>query len=159
MRCRLVTVAVLVLVVLTMTSCAAGPGSPVASGGSSSTTPPVPPVSASSSDLSRSAPTTATSTRRAGAPTLAISGIEPALDPYVTRAREDLAGRLGVPPGEVELVASALVTWPDAALGCPRPGMSYAQVATDGALIELRVTGKVYRYHSGGSTLPFLCQT
>ena len=91
--------------------------------------------------------------------TLAISGIEPALDPYVTRAREDLAGRLGVPPGEVELVASALVTWPDAALGCPRPGMSYAQVATDGALIELRVTGKVYRYHSGGSTLPFLCQT
>jgi len=36
--------------------------------------------------------------------------------------------------------------------------MVYPQVPVDGALIELSAGGKVYRYHSGGSRVPFLCE-
>ncbi|HYR20975.1 MAG TPA: hypothetical protein VEQ15_15870, partial [Myxococcales bacterium] len=39
-------------------------------------------------------------------------------------------------------------SWPDTSLGCPKPGMSYAQVVTRGFLIELEAAGKSYRYHS-----------
>lgn len=62
-------------------------------------------------------------------------------------ARRDLAGRLKVP---VEKVKTTLRphTWPDASLGCPQPGMSYAQMETKGFVIELEAGGKKYRYHS-----------
>lgn len=50
-----------------------------------------------------------------------------------------------------------LVVWPDASLGCPQPDMFYAQVMTDGSVIELEHDGRYYRYHTGGSQGPFIC--
>jgi hypothetical protein len=35
--------------------------------------------------------------------------------------------------------------------------MQYTQVPVDGSVIELGAGGRVYRYHTGGSTTPFLC--
>jgi hypothetical protein len=84
--------------------------------------------------------------------------IDHGLDPYIRRARDDLAARLAIDPGQIETVSAVLVVWPDAALGCPDPGKSYATVLTDGAVIELSAGDRVYRYHSGGSTRPFLCE-
>ncbi len=87
--------------------------------------------------------------------------IDEGLRPFITEATDDLAARLAIDPADVEVLSAVLVTWPDASLGCPQPGMQYAQVLTDGSIIELGVGEGddmvVYRYHTGGSRGPFLC--
>ena len=86
-------------------------------------------------------------------------GTDPGLKSPVESAIVDLGERLGVDQADVEVVSAYLVTWPDASLGCPDPEMSYAQVLTDGAVIELGVGEEVYNYHMGGSQhTPFLCE-
>ena len=83
---------------------------------------------------------------------------EPGLDPFVELAVADLAQRLGVTEASIVPVSSSLVIWPDTSMGCPLPGMQYAQVLQDGSLIELESAGLVYRYHTGGDRVtPFLC--
>ncbi len=76
----------------------------------------------------------------------------------VEQAAADLSARAGVPASQIQVVSVEPVTWPDASLGCPKPGMMYAQVMTDGLRIRLRANGQVYEYHSGGSQAPFLCE-
>jgi hypothetical protein len=76
----------------------------------------------------------------------------------VMKAVEDLAGRLSIQGEEIELLEVKEVVWPDSSLGCPQPGMAYKQVPMDGLLIRLRVDGRIYEYHSGGSRDPFLCE-
>jgi hypothetical protein len=75
----------------------------------------------------------------------------------VEQAKVDLAGRLGIDPGQVTLASSEEVTWRDGSLGCPQPGMRYIQVITNGSRIVLEAGGKRYEYHSGGRRGPFLC--
>jgi hypothetical protein len=84
--------------------------------------------------------------------------VEPGMEPLIEMAREDLAERLSIREGEIEVLEAKGVVWPDASLGCPVPGMRYKQVPMDGALIRLQVEGKVYEYHSGGGRDPFLCE-
>jgi len=85
--------------------------------------------------------------------------IDPSLAPFIDQARADLAGRLGVDASAITVISAELVEWSDASLGCPRPGMVYAQVPTDGSLIVLSHSGASYRYHTGGSVyVPFLCE-
>lgn len=73
-------------------------------------------------------------------------------------ARKDLSGILKVPAEEIEFLSGKFVTWRDASLGCPQPGMAYAQVLSNGSLIKLRAQGKLYQYHSGEKRAPFLCR-
>lgn len=73
-------------------------------------------------------------------------------------AAEDLADRLGVAVDVVEVTRVEEVTWRDASLGCPQPGMAYAQVLTNGTLVVLEVDGTTYEYHAGGPRAPFLCE-
>ncbi len=80
------------------------------------------------------------------------------LQSFVRQAQEDLAKRLAVPVDQIELVEVRDVVWPDKGLGCPQPGMAYAQVLVEGLLIRLRAGGQLYAYHSGGSRPPFLCE-
>jgi hypothetical protein len=88
-----------------------------------------------------------------------VSGaVEPGLEPLINLAVKDLAGRLSIAEGEIEVMEAIAVVWPNAALGCPQPGMSYRQVPMDGAMIRLQFDGKVYEYHSGGGRDPFLCE-
>jgi hypothetical protein len=76
------------------------------------------------------------------------SPIDPTL-PLVTAAVEDLAGRLGIEPDAVTVVAAQAVTWSDGSLGCPEPGMMYTQVLVDGTLVVLEAGGRRYEYHGG----------
>jgi hypothetical protein len=81
------------------------------------------------------------------------------LERAVDAAVADLAGRLGIAAEDVRVIEVATVVWPDAGLGCPHPGMRYAQVPQDGARILLDAGGRTYRYHLGGRrTDPFLCE-
>lgn len=81
-----------------------------------------------------------------------------AVQRLVDQARTDLAKRLSVDAGQIETVDVYQVTWPNSGLGCPKPGMVYAQVMVDGMRIRLRAGGRVYEYHSGGQRGPFLCE-
>lgn len=75
----------------------------------------------------------------------------------VETAVTDLAGRLGLERASIEVVSAQPVTWPDASLGCPLPGMGYRQVPEDGYRILLRAGGQEYAYHGGARRGPFLC--
>jgi len=95
-----------------------------------------------------------------GTPTSQASAeptIQPAVQALIDLATEDLAGRLDMAPEEIELLSFEFKEWPDGSLGCPQPGMEYAQVLQEGYLIRLKAGGLVYEYHGGGSTAPFLC--
>jgi hypothetical protein len=75
----------------------------------------------------------------------------------IEQARADLAARLGVPSESIAVKSAKTVEWPDASLGCPKPGVMYAQVITPGVLIVLTANGKDYGYH-GNLTRVFLCE-
>jgi hypothetical protein len=116
------------------------------------------PTAADESPLATNPPkdnrTTSTSSPASGGGT-----IDPSLSPFIDQAKADLAGRLGVSASAITVISAELVSWSDASLGCPKPGMEYAQVLTDGSLIVLSHGGMEYRYHTGGSVyVPFLCE-
>ena len=76
----------------------------------------------------------------------------------IDHARHDLAARRNVAVEDIRVVSAESVIWPDKSLGCPRPGMLYAQVQQDGMRIELETEGRTFVYHSGGARKPFLCE-
>ena len=82
----------------------------------------------------------------------------PSDNQQVVFALKDLARRLAIDLTAVEVVSAEAVQWPDAGLGCPRPGMAYIQVPQDGLKIVLTAGGKEYNYHSGRGQPPFLCE-
>ena len=67
----------------------------------------------------------------------------------IERARVDLAQRLSVPESQIELIESKEASWPDASLGCPQPGVDYAQIPTPGYLVKLEYGGDEFEYHIG----------
>lgn len=68
--------------------------------------------------------------------------------PPVEAAIADLAQRLAVSEGLVQLVSVEAVTWPDSSLGNPQPGMAYIQVLTDGYRVILQHATTRYEYHT-----------
>ena len=83
---------------------------------------------------------------------------DPFLSEMVNKAKEDLADRLSVELDRINLLEVREVTWPDSSLGCPQPGMAYAQVPQEGLLIRLGVDKEMYFYHIGEAQVPFLCE-
>lgn len=79
-------------------------------------------------------------------------------NPLVRQAKEDLAERLDIDLGAIELLEFDPVVWPDSSMGCPQPGMAYTQVPVDGAVIRLAAGDHTYAYHTGGTRGPFLCE-
>jgi hypothetical protein len=66
----------------------------------------------------------------------------------VEQAKEDLANRKGIDNEQIVVVKVKAVDWSDTSLGCPQPGMMYAQVITPGYRILLSYGGQIYPYHS-----------
>lgn len=86
-----------------------------------------------------------------------VSGAENATGPAPQAlAVADLARRLDVPESAITVRTVESVEWPDASLGCPQPGMMYAQVITPGYRIVLEAGGKRYEYHTS-QTHAVLC--
>jgi hypothetical protein len=77
----------------------------------------------------------------------------------VRLAREDLARKLGLAPEAMRLVSVEAVEWSDTSLGCPQPGMMYAQVITPGFRVMLEAGGKRYDYHTDQGRVAVLCET
>jgi hypothetical protein len=63
-------------------------------------------------------------------------------------ARQDLASRLNVPESAIRLSGATPAVWDDASLGCPEPGVQYAQVETTGWILVLKQGGREFKYHA-----------
>ncbi|MBC7224391.1 MAG: hypothetical protein H5T59_09000 [Anaerolineae bacterium] len=61
-----------------------------------------------------------------------------------------LAEELGLPEGDIQVLEVEPMEWPDTSLGCPEPGMMYAQVITPGFRVRLRAGEKTYVFHTDG---------
>ncbi len=79
-------------------------------------------------------------------------------DASVRAAINDLAARLKITPENVQAVSVQAVDWPDTSLGCPKPGMFYAQVITLGYRIVLSAEGKQVEYHADKKGRVVTCQ-
>jgi hypothetical protein len=66
----------------------------------------------------------------------------------VATCQSDLASRLGTTAAAIHLVSIEEVTWPNAALGCPEPGMDYAQEPVPGFCIIVQAGGPIHEYHT-----------
>ena len=80
---------------------------------------------------------------------------DPGLQALIERAKADLAQSLSIPASQIKAVETKEVFWPDASLGCPQPGIAYAQIPIAGYLIMLAYSGKEFEYHADthGNTL------
>jgi hypothetical protein len=75
-------------------------------------------------------------------------------------ARTDLAARAGIAKAQISLLALEAVEWRDSSLGCPQPGMMYAQVITPGYLFVLGGGDQVYTYHAAsGQDTAIFCES
>lgn len=84
------------------------------------------------------------------------SGFEVALE---LLAANYLAGKLGIGANDLTLVRSSAVEWTDASLGCPKPGMMYAQAITPGYEITFEHQGSNFSVHSNSdASLMTSCQ-
>lgn len=66
----------------------------------------------------------------------------------MARAVADVVSRTGLAAERVRVVRVEAREWPDRSLGCPRPGMGYAQAITPGYLIVLEAEGRGFEYHT-----------
>ncbi|HEX8720812.1 MAG TPA: hypothetical protein VF736_09310 [Pyrinomonadaceae bacterium] len=71
----------------------------------------------------------------------------------VGRAREDLAGRLGVPEGEVGEVSVEQAEFPNTSLGAPLRGEMSGMMITSGWRIRLGARGQTYEYRADRNQL------
>ena len=81
------------------------------------------------------------------------------LESLIEKAKEDLAQRLSIAITQINLVETKEVVWPDASLGCPKRGVLYIQVLTDGYLILFEVNGTTYEYHTDTGEQVILCES
>lgn len=72
---------------------------------------------------------------------------------YIDMAVNDLAGRLKINADQINLVQVVANTFGNTSLGCPKPGVMYAQVLTPGFVIELSYLNNTYTYHAGLETV------
>jgi len=82
----------------------------------------------------------------------------PEAQALLDRAVADLAGRLGVPPAQVEVVRVERAAWPDGCLGCAAPGQMCTDVVIPGFRILLRAGGQEYEYRSDDRDRVLLCR-
>ena len=64
-------------------------------------------------------------------------------------AAADLASRLGVQLGDVTVLSTQPVVWTDSSLGCPEGSQQYEPTKTAGYVVELKMRGRLFEYHSG----------
>jgi len=93
-------------------------------------------------------------------PTPAATEVEPPAraEQVIQLAQKDLARRLGLAPKAIRLVSVEAVEWSDASLGCPQPGMMYAQVITPGFRVVLEAKRQKYQYHTDVGRFVVLCR-
>ena len=73
---------------------------------------------------------------------------------------DDATGRMDIPRSEIDTQAAAGVTWSDASLGCPEPGVEYEQTDVPGYRVTLSPRSNwddYYDYHADRDGNFILC--
>ena len=73
--------------------------------------------------------------------------LPPELQSAAQQAVDILTRALDVSPDEVTILSVQRVQWSDSSLGCPKPGMMYAQVITPGYLVKAEARSEVHEIH------------
>ncbi len=89
---------------------------------------------------------------------ISIDDLPASLQAVARKAIALLSDQLSLDPGEIQLLSAAAVTWSDSSLGCPRPGMAYLQVLTDGYRVVLSANGQAYDYHANKNGDGSICK-
>lgn len=79
----------------------------------------------------------------------------PDAQPLIDRVIADVAARLGVAPGEVEVMRVEPVDWPDSCLGCAGSNRVCLEVITPGYRIVVRAAGEEHEYHTSKTDLVY----
>ena len=79
-------------------------------------------------------------------------------EPMVALARADLAQKTGKSQSNIRLKSVTEREFPDTSLGCPQPGISYAQVITPGYVIVLETGTRRFEYHTDRGSSIVLCE-
>ena len=74
----------------------------------------------------------------------------------VSRAKVNLARRLGVDANRIVLQSVDPTEFPDPSLGAPEPNKAYPLVATPGYSIRLKVGDVVYRYWAANGRIAYV---
>ena len=90
--------------------------------------------------------------RPAASPTVTVP---PEAAPLVAQAQADAATRTSIPANAWTVVVVQPKEWPDASLGCPKPGVMYIQVVTRGYLIILSSGGRTLEYHASATSVAY----
>ncbi len=131
---RFALISILILLTLTLAACAAPPTRP--------------------DDTTPVQPAEAVSPAEEKMPEATIS---PEMQPMADKATGILAEALTVSPENVTILEVQRVEWRDASLGCPKPGMMYAQVITPGYLIKAQVNGETQMLHMNEAGRGVVC--
>lgn len=75
----------------------------------------------------------------------------------VAQAKEQLARKLNISVNEINIFSILAIEWPDAGLGCPLPGINYADVITPGYKISLEWNRAIYTFHTDTIERVVLC--
>ena len=70
------------------------------------------------------------------------------LDRVKKLASTSLSSQLEIREISLTPIGIELIDWPDASLGCPKPGYLYAQVITPGYRITFDLNGVIHKIHS-----------
>jgi hypothetical protein len=131
---------VLILSAVVLASCSSAPSQ----AGDSAEQPVTNIPTAAPATAAPSKPTAGSQTEVVSTPTAGAADVQALSE----KARQDLAQRLSMAVSDIHIISVAPVTWADASLGCPQPGMMYAQMQTPGFLIKLNANDKEYEYHT-----------
>jgi hypothetical protein len=72
-------------------------------------------------------------------------------------AKRDLAQRLNIEISAITLGSDKEIVWPDATLGCPKPGMDFTPINIPGHILTLQAEGKRFIYHTDDENRVILC--
>jgi hypothetical protein len=141
-----------VLIALVMTfagGVASGSLSACSSGTDHSAEPaPVPPAPAAAPAAAPSPARSPASADRPVRPASTPRLAHPSPEPLVALATADAARQTQADQSDVRIVQVEAREWPDRSLGCPRPGLGYAQAITPGYLIVVESRGRRLEYHT-----------
>lgn len=109
--------------------------------------------------------TLASPTRPPSAPVAATTAAQPAAPPSrgdqeekaVTAARIAVARETRLRARTLRVASVRAEEWPDAGLGCPEPGMAYAEVLTPGHRVVLEAGGNRYEVHTSDAGAAVVC--
>ncbi len=85
------------------------------------------------------------------------AGQKPEEQRAILAARRLVSHKQRVPLDKVGFVSIKPKQWPNTALGCPKPGMFYAQHVTPGYVVMLRIGHRTYEVHTDRMGTAVMC--